>query len=177
MKRYARAFLAKYPMLDNHDMIQLMALHEFLLRQRPSLQILDYASMAREQKVARIMAIVARQCPDLRALAVQALETLIQVLSMRCQLVLLPAILELVVRRFYATKPYELVEVTTACPLTAPQQEEVIEHMHHLTGKTVSATFSVDPALIAGLRIVGKQALWQMTVAQKVKNLRFSGKR
>jgi F0F1-type ATP synthase delta subunit len=101
----------------------------------------------------------------------QALEKLITILVYHERILLLPEILKLIIVRFYAAIGYQHALISTSHAINEQEQQEIIESFKALADKNIDAEFSVDPQLIAGLRIISQDYLWESSIAQKIKVL------
>ena len=64
------------------------------------------------------------------------------------------------------------VELTTARPLDAKQQKQVVESLEKFTGKTVRLTHKVDPAVLGGARARIGSMVYDGTVASRLQKLK-----
>ena len=102
------------------------------------------------------------------------LNRLVTVLQERERLSWLSEIMSLLMLRFFKGINYQHALVATALPVTMQQQTEIVEGFKKLTGTDrIDAQFIVDPRLIAGMRIVSQDYLWEASLAQKIKVNRY----
>lgn len=146
IKKYTRAFFKAYgELLQPSDIHTLQAFTHFV-NHRP----------------------VCAQPDQVRPEIMQAIKDLVVLLEDHARLSLLPDIMRVITVRFLR-RGYQWATVTTAIPATQTQQQEVIESFKNITGQQVDAVFTVSPDLIAGMRIVSQDYLWESSLAQKIK--------
>lgn len=146
IKKYTRAFFQAYgELLQPSDIHALQAFTHFV-NHRPMLT----------------------QPVQVRTETMQAIKDLVVVLEDHARLSLLPDIMKVITARFLR-RGYQWATVTTAIPVTKTQQQEVIDGFKSITGQQVDAVFTVSPDLIAGVRIVSQDYLWESSLAQKIK--------
>jgi ATP synthase F1 delta subunit len=172
IKRYTRAFLEVYKeRLEPRDLHVLSSFASFLKHHHLLAFFAHHAVIDHEKQVALYLKAVLYKAPDARAELIDALEKLITILADHERLAFLPDIMALLVVRFFTSIGYQHATVTTAIALTAEQKKEIIESFKALTGKKVDAEFKIDYHLIAGMRIVSQDYLWESSLAQKIKAL------
>jgi F-type H+-transporting ATPase subunit delta len=76
---------------------------------------------------------------------------LLLLLAERDRLAILPGLLEAFRHRLMDHRQVVRAEITTAAPLAAPRTRAIEESLARLTGRTVTVSTRVDPALIGGL--------------------------
>jgi len=146
--RYARAlFDVAVKEKANLDQIELN-LTEFnaLVAGHPLLEkVLLNPAVPTPRKRAAVVELVAR------ARVAPTVGKLLVLLAERDRLVLLPDLLEAYRRRLLDHQNVVRAEVTTATPLTAERAQAIEESLAMATGRTVTLSTRVDPALIGGL--------------------------
>jgi len=172
IKKYTRAFLLIYKAdLQPVDLEALSAFAYFLKHHHTLAFFAHHAIIEHEKQVALYVKAFLYTAPHARPDLVQAVEQLITILADHERLSFLPGIIALIVLRFFNVIGYQHATITTAIAVTDVQQKEIIESFTALTGKKVDAEFEVDPELIAGVRIVSQDYLWESTLSAKIKAL------
>lgn len=172
IKKYARAFLFIYKHnLQPVDLKALSAFAYFLKHHHTLAFFAHYAIVEGEKQVAAYVKAFLYTAPYARPDLVQAMEQLLAILADHQRLSFLPNILALIVLRFFNVIGYQHATIVTAHAVTEIQQKEIIESFQALTGKKVDAEFEVDPEIIAGMRIVSQDYLWESTLSAKIKAL------
>ncbi len=172
IKKYARAFLQSYKsQLQPVDLEPLSDFVYFLKHHQTLAFFAHRASTQDEKKVALYMKIFAYRSPQARPDLIKAVQKLIAILADHGRLPLASGIIDLIVLRFFGVIGYQHATISTAIPVTETQQKDILESFKVLTGKKIDAKFEVDPELIAGMRIISQDYLWDSTLAQKIKAL------
>jgi F0F1-type ATP synthase delta subunit len=172
IKRYTRAFLQIYKeQLQPVDLEALSAFAYFLKHHHTLAFFAHHSIIEPEKQVALYIKAFSCKAPRARPELIRAVEQLITILISHDRLVLLPAIIALIVLRFFKVIGYQHASITTAIAVTDAQKKDIIESFRALTDKKIDAEFEIDPQLIAGVKIVSQDYLWESTLAQKIKAL------
>ncbi len=172
IKRYTRAFLQTYKeQLQPADLEPLSEFAYFLKHHQLLAFFAHHSIIGHDIQVALYMKAFLLKAPTARPELSKAVELLITILADHERLGLLQGIIALIVLRFFNTIGYQHATITTAIPVTALQKKEIITSFTALTGKKIDAEFKLDTELIAGIKIVSQDYLWESTLAQKLKAL------
>lgn len=82
-----------------------------------------------------------------------AVRSLLALLVRRDRVALLPAIASAYGELVDELSGIAKARITTAVELDQPQRQGLVRRLEQATGKTITATFAVDPALIGGARV------------------------
>jgi F0F1-type ATP synthase delta subunit len=176
IKKYTRAFLQTYKdQLQPVDLEALSAFDYFLKHHHTLAFFAQYDVIERENQVLLYMKAFSVKAPEARSELVQALNRLITILAEHDRLTFLPGIISLIVLRFFNVIGYQHATISTAIPVSLAEKQEIIENFKILTGKKIDAEFEVDPDLIAGIKIVSQDYIWESTLAQKIKAFCYKG--
>ncbi len=176
IKKYTRAFLQIYKEhLQPVDLEALSAFAYFLKHHHTLAFFAHHAIVEHEKQVVLYIKAFSYKAPHARPELIQAVEQLITILADHERLSFLPGIISLIVLRFFNVIGYQHATIITADAVTVDQQKEIIESFKALTGKKIDAEFEVDPQLIAGMKIISQDYLWESTFAQKIKAFCYKG--
>lgn len=64
------------------------------------------------------------------------------------------------------------LQVTSGCDLSADQLDEIKHFFTRLSGENVVVRYSVDPSLIAGIRLQTETLLWEYSIAKQLRKLK-----
>ena len=166
--RYARAlFEVAVSEADPRVVEADLASFVTLLEQHPSLRrVLWNPAIPAERKQAAVS--------DLAAQARHALPLakLLALLAERDHLALLPHLLEAYRRRLMSHLGIVQAHVTTAAPLSAQRLRDVERALAHATGRQVTMTTRVDPAIIGGVVARVDSTVYDGSVARQLERIR-----
>ncbi len=172
IKKYARAFLYTYAgLLVPDDYRNLLAYNQFLKKNGIGGFLVRNVTLLPEEKIAFFIKIFALACPESTSIFKTALEKLITLLIGHERIFLLPDILALIQLRLLNQIGYQHAVVATSQEVTDHDKKEIIKSFKTLTGKKIDAEFLVDPELIAGIRIISQDYIWESSIAQHLKKL------
>ncbi|MBM3780265.1 MAG: ATP synthase F1 subunit delta [Acidobacteria bacterium] len=97
---------------------------------------------------------------------------LVALLADRRRLALLPEIAERFSARLLAHRNVVPAQVVTAVPLAPPAAAAIEQGLSRATGKTVAMQFSVDPALLGGVRATVGGTVYDGSVRTQLKKMR-----
>jgi F-type H+-transporting ATPase subunit delta len=100
------------------------------------------------------------------------LAKLLIMLAERDRLVLLPDLLSAYRDRVLDHRHVVRAEVTTATPLTAARTQEIERRLAHVTGRTVTMTARVDPAIIGGVIARVGSTVYDASVTRQLERIR-----
>jgi F-type H+-transporting ATPase subunit delta len=168
-KRYACAFLNQYENLVQEEYYEsLTDFSLFLKKNRWLYAYLSITSINEETKVNVIDKLHRNILPK------QYTENLITLLSKDKRISLLGSILEQIVVQHRLRENIMHFSVTSAQPLSDEQQQKINEHLMNLAKNRVLIEFSIDPALIEGIRIQSPTLLWEHSIAQLLRKFNHS---
>lgn len=171
IKKYAHAFLRAYNNQFVADDYAYFACYLAFLHEHHQITFYAYhAVLDNEKKIELFMKIFDRACSP-HSVVRDALEKLITILAYHERLWLLADIIELIKVKFYSAIGFQHTRIATSHALSDQDRQEIIESFKTLTGKNIDAEFVVDPRLIAGLRVISQDYLWELSIAQKIKAL------
>jgi F-type H+-transporting ATPase subunit delta len=97
---------------------------------------------------------------------------LLIMLAERDRLVLLPDLLSTYRDRLLDHRHVVRAEVTTATPLTTARAQEIERRLAHVTGRTVTMTARVDPAIIGGVIARVGSTVYDASVTRQLERIR-----
>ena len=100
------------------------------------------------------------------------LAKLLLLLAERDRLVLLPDLLSTYRDRLLDHQHVVRAEVTTAAPLTPARTQEIERRLAHVTGRTVTMTSRVDPAIIGGVIARIGSTVYDASVTRQLEKIR-----
>jgi F-type H+-transporting ATPase subunit delta len=100
------------------------------------------------------------------------LAKLLILLAERDRLVLLPDLLSTYGDRLLDHQHVVRAEVTTATPLTTARAQEIERRLAHVTGRTVTMTSRVDPAIIGGVIARIGSTVYDASVTRQLEKIR-----
>jgi F-type H+-transporting ATPase subunit delta len=100
------------------------------------------------------------------------LAKLLIMLAERDRLVLLPDLLSTYRDRVLDHRHVVRAEVTTATPLTTARTQEIEQRLAHVTGRTVTMTARVDPAIIGGVIARIGSTVYDASVTRQLEKIR-----
>jgi F-type H+-transporting ATPase subunit delta len=100
------------------------------------------------------------------------LTKLLILLAERDRLVLLPDLFSTYRDRLLDHRHVVRAEVTTATPLTAARAQEIERRLAHVTGRTVTMTSRVDPAIIGGVITRIGSTVYDASVTRQLEKIR-----
>ncbi|MBY0110301.1 MAG: F0F1 ATP synthase subunit delta [Candidatus Babeliaceae bacterium] len=172
IKKYTRAFLQSYKSQLQPVDLEPLSHFAYFLKHHQTLAFFAHNAISQhEKKVALYIKAFSHRAPQARPEFIEAIQQLITILADHGRLSLLSGIIDLIVLRFFGVIGYQHATITTAIATTEAQQKDIVESFKILTGKKIDAKFEVDPELIAGMRIISQDYLWDSTLAQKIKAL------
>jgi F-type H+-transporting ATPase subunit delta len=104
--------------------------------------------------------------------ATQVLAKLLILLAERDRLVLLPDLLSAYRDRVLDHRHVVRAEVTTATPLTTALAQEIERRLARVTGRTVTMTSRVDPAIIGGVIARIGSTVYDASVTRQLERIR-----
>lgn len=163
-RRYARALVTVTG--DQLSIDDCIALHRaaVLLRQhRNWLGFFEAPSMTEHQRERMIILMQERlQVPF-------ACEKLVCLLLKHRRMILLPEVLDTIAELYFQEHNVELFTVSSAPELSMQQLECVREFLARATGRQIMYTYRTDKTLIAGIRAQSLTALWEYSLAKKLR--------
>lgn len=173
VKKYARAYLQKYHAdLQPEDLTCLSAYLSFL-KKFPFMQFFSYqAVLSKHEKVAIFMKAFSHINPQARKSFSHSIEQLIMVLVRHERLALLADIVALIAIRFFNAIGYQHATIYTSDTISEGEQKTITESFAALTHAQIDAEFKIDPTLIAGLKVISQDYVWESSISQKIKSLK-----
>lgn len=175
VKKYARAFLYTYAaLLVPDDYKNLVVYSKFLKKKSIGYFLVTQVTAMPEEKIALFMKIFTHTCPDATSALKTAVEKLVTILITHERIFLLPDILAVIQLRLFNQIGYQHTVVATSHEIPDHDKKEIIESFKKLTGKKIDAEFLVDPELIAGIRIISQDYIWESSLSRHLKKLENS---
>jgi F-type H+-transporting ATPase subunit delta len=97
---------------------------------------------------------------------------LLALLAERDRLILLPDLLASYRERMLAHQRVVRADVTTAVPLAANETQRIAQRLAQVTGRTVTLTTTVDPAIIGGLVARVGSTVYDASVTRQLEKMR-----
>ncbi len=167
VKKYVRLFLQAHQDAWTFDDLQhLEAFSQFVQAHRPTLHLVSVTSADPEQKA---LFWVQKFSGDVRTQHI--FKQLLILLAQRGHLFLLGDIIKIAVARLYTRLGYQQVQVFVSDELSQAEKQEVVQNFQQLTGKKTEVTYHIDPTLIAGIKVVSQDYVWESSIAQKLMRL------
>ncbi len=174
IKKYTYAFLYVYrKCLTPDDFNNLSKVSSFLKKRKTSMFIATHADIDLETKGNLFLEIFMRAAPDSSECLKNALKKLVIVLVMQNRLPMVIKIIDLIGVRFAQAIGYQEATIMTSHRLSSGEQQEIIKAFGFLTASQVNATFRLDTELIAGIKIISQNYIWESSIAQKIRALRM----
>jgi len=166
-KRYAQAFLNLYiQKLTDVDLVNVGAAIDFLAKNRSILALLKVPHITAEDKIAALEQII---------IIKQGLPTvfkkLIVVLVHHKRAALLLETLEQLTQLYNAHKHVELYKISSSHALDESDLQALQKFLAQKTGHLVYYTYTIDPRLIAGVRMQSDQRLWEYSIKKQLASL------
>lgn len=164
-KRYAQALVyVSGDQLSHDDCIALNKAAQLLRQHHNWLVFFETPDMTDEQR--EHMVIVLQE----RLRVPFACERIIYLLLKHRRMRLLPDVFEYVAQLYFKTQGVELFTLSSALEMSAPQIEVLRAFLVRITGKKIMYTYRVDKTLIAGIRAQSHTALWEYSLAKKLRD-------
>lgn len=148
-KKYANALFmsAKERGLIERGFEQFSALRQLLVKDRSLLTFFGSPRVSEEQKSQTVRAVFGEQIEQLFV-------EFIAVLVEKHRATYLLEVIDEFIRQVEFEKGIARVTVTTAIPLTAREEQDLIEKLTAKTNKKIELEKKVDPAIVAGMIVV-----------------------
>jgi F-type H+-transporting ATPase subunit delta len=163
-KKYARAFLSiaqdsiTLATIDN-----MKSLAHYLKEHRETLFYLKLSSINDDIKQEVLKRLYARF--ELSSM----LEGLTHLLAMHKRFFLLPSILEQIVKLYCEEKSIAEYKISSVVPLTESQKNSLHAFIGRKTGTTPLLTYTLDPTLLAGIRVQGDLIVWEHSLRKQLR--------
>ena len=168
-KKYAQAFLNSYPQAINSDTYEtLQKATDYFNKQRAFFLILTVPTLTFIQRLDALK----KQFKPFKLPS--EFYRLISLLLTQHRIMLLPDILQQIIRVY--EQRHNIMEFNLKCssPLTDTQQTALQNFIAQKTGYQIKSKTIVDPTLIAGLRLQSSTRLWEYSIAKKLRTIKES---
>lgn len=165
IKKYASIFLTVYKNYfvpeDYHFFVayrNFLRKNKFLVRNKYPQELLAYAATY--------------AYPQVRAEIMLMVKELITILYKHDILVFLPEIVDFIAKKLLATLGYEKAVIYSSHPINVQEQHEIAQDFQTLIGQKIIPEYAFDETLIAGIKIVSQNFMWESSVAQKIQKIK-----
>ena len=85
--------------------------------------------------------------------------------------ILLGEIAQRIIYLCQKNSPYTTFKVTSALELSDDRQDQLVQFIERKTGTKARLQVTIDPSLIAGIRIQSEQLLWEYSIKKELRLL------
>ena len=166
-KRYAQAFLNLFiDDLTDADFIQVQHSIAFFSQNRPLLALLKVPHIQAEQKIAALeqVLITNYKLPE-------AFKKLITLLVHNKRAALILETLEQLKKLYRAHQNIEFYKISSSHVLNDDELKILQKFLAQKTGRTIFYTYTIDPNLIAGIRMQSNERLWEYSIKKQLASL------
>ncbi len=165
--RYARAYLNVYQTkLLEHDNERLESLAFFLTRNRVVIAYLAVPRLSMQEKELFLTAM-------LTLLRISdSFINLVLVLLKQGRIELLEDVVHYVLHENQVRHGMQTFAISSSQALSHEEQQQIVQFLEHKIGSSVTAGFSIDPALIYGIKLQSESLFFDNSIAKKLKDAR-----
>ena len=165
-QKYAQAFMNIFPKACTLADIGKMAVaQKFLKTHKQTLLFLQLPQFDQERKKSMVADLIGH------FLLPQQLSVIILVLIMHNRSFYIPEVLSCIIELYKKQTNSIEFSIKASHSLNEQQIESVKQFLAQLLNKNIIGTASVDPSLIAGMRLQSSNYLWEYSVRKHIKNL------
>jgi F-type H+-transporting ATPase subunit delta len=166
-KRYAHAFLNLYiNNLTDADFIEVQHAIVFFSQNRPLLALLKVPHIQSEEKIAALeqVLIANYKLPEV-------FKKLIALLVHNKRASLILETLEQLKKLYRAHQNIEFYKISSSHVLNGTELKTLQKFLAQKTGRTIFYTYTIDPSLIAGIRMQSNERLWEYSIKKQLASL------
>lgn len=165
-QRYARAFLNVHAaQITESDMLNIIAARDYFIQQKDVLSILDMYDLDEKQFKQCITIFLAKFA------LISAFEQLIMLLKQKHRLFLFRDILKFIVWEYQAYTRRLYFELSSAINLSEKEWDTIRSFLNKLSGSDNIYKSSVDASLIAGIKAMSGDFLWENSIKSRLQKL------
>lgn len=166
-KKYAQAFFNLHKnSINENDLNKLTQIVDFFKKNKRLIALLKVPHINEKDKIAALQDILINQYK----LPVQFLE-LITVLVQQKRAWYIPEVLLQLNELYQKHALIESFVITSSHQLDENQLSFLQKFLKKITGHTIIYRYTIDPSLIAGIRMKSNHLLWEYSIAQQLRNL------
>lgn len=161
--KYARAYLnVFFDDLTEKDILAIQKTYEYLEEDKQVIFFLRFPVVGPEVKL-QALTIIAQQ-----EKLPKSMLTLMKLLLKHKQLELLQEVLASIVRQYREQKGIMTFLISSSPALTTQELHSLVEFLARVTGRSIIYDYTVDPHLIAGIRLQSTTLLWEQSVRKQL---------
>lgn len=170
-KRYATAFLNVLgATLSRASIGNIEELASFMMNHRSAFFYVQLSSMDRQVKEQILLRLFERFSVK------NELTPLVKLLAQHKRLFLMPVILVALVQSYLERHNIMRVTINSSHELSEEKVAALTMFLHDISDKKIETQIEIDPALIAGIRMMSTTLLWEQSIAQQLRAMEHLAK-
>jgi len=169
-RRYAQA-LIRYYALSHEEAYLCWQVGEYFMGNSATSFFLRISSILPETKIAIILRVTHERVADASAISA-LLQGMLYLLKCDARLALFPYVCHMVYREYQRQYGIESCVVSLSHEMAHNEIQHVILWLQEQLKKTLQPSYTIDPDLIAGIRVRGQTFVWEDSVARSLRRIK-----